>query len=136
MPDVELNWLLDDLAQRVSHIEQVLMLSRDGLAVGSSSGLGREDAERLSAIAAGFQSLGRGAAEYLTADRVRQIIVEMSGKFLFITASGEHGCLAVVTAEGADLGMVAYEMAMVANRVSGFMPAPRRSLQHNASGKL
>jgi predicted regulator of Ras-like GTPase activity (Roadblock/LC7/MglB family) len=136
MPDVELNWLLDDLAQRVTHIEQVLMLSRDGLAVGASSALGKEDAERLAAIAAGFQSLGRGAAEYLIADQVRQIIVEMSGKFLFITSAGQHGCLAVVTAAGADLGMVAYEMAMVAKRVSGFMPRPRRSLQPHVSGNL
>src|SRR5262245_13691001 len=56
----ELNWLLDDLATRVAAVRQAVILSTDGLAVGYSKGLSREDAEHLSAVAAGFQSLARG----------------------------------------------------------------------------
>lgn len=57
----ELNWLLDDLTTRVGAVRQAVILSTDGLAVGFSKGLLREDAEHLSAVAAGFQSLARGA---------------------------------------------------------------------------
>src|SRR6476661_8483801 len=53
----ELNWLLDDLTTRVGAVRQAVILSTDGLAVGFSKGLSREDAEHLSAVAAGFQSL-------------------------------------------------------------------------------
>jgi uncharacterized protein len=126
MTSVESTWLLDDLMTRIREIEQVVALSRDGLAVASSSSLDREDAERLAAIAAGFQSLGRAAAEYVGAENVRQLMLEMSGKYLLITAAGQHGCLAVITSSGADIGLVAYEMALLAGRVAGLMPGGRK----------
>lgn len=124
MPSVNVTWLLDDLAQRVPGIERVVMLSRDGLPVGASGRLDKDEAERLAAIAAGFQSLARGAADYLDASSVRQVIVEMYGKYLFVVAVGQHGCLAVVASAQAEVGLVAYEMAMLARRVSGHLPAP------------
>ncbi len=55
----ELNWLLDDLISRVGAVRQAVILSTDGLVVGASQGLSREDSEHLSAVAAGFQSLAR-----------------------------------------------------------------------------
>ena len=55
--DADLSWLLDDLVTRVAQIDKALILSRDGLAIGASRGFTREDAEHLSAVAAGFQSL-------------------------------------------------------------------------------
>ena len=41
----DLNWLLDDLVARVAQIDKAVILSRDGLAIGASQGLTREDAE-------------------------------------------------------------------------------------------
>jgi predicted regulator of Ras-like GTPase activity (Roadblock/LC7/MglB family) len=43
----DLNWLLDDLVARVTQIDKAVILSRDGLAIGASQGLSREDAEHL-----------------------------------------------------------------------------------------
>ena len=57
-----MNWVLDDLVRRVDGISQAVLLSRDGLTLGASQGLTREDAEHLAAVAAGLQSLARGAA--------------------------------------------------------------------------
>jgi predicted regulator of Ras-like GTPase activity (Roadblock/LC7/MglB family) len=124
--NVDINWLLDDLVNRNPEIEKAVVLSRDGLASGSSSVLTQEAAERLAAIAAGFHSLARGAAGYLGTEQVRQIIVEMSGAFLFVTEAGENGCLAVVTRDTADLGLVAYETALLVNRISMHLPPLRR----------
>ena len=67
----DLNWLLDDLVARVAQIDKAVILSRDGLAIGASQGLTREDAEHLSAVAAGFQSLARGAGRHFGGGRVR-----------------------------------------------------------------
>ncbi|MET9343925.1 MULTISPECIES: roadblock/LC7 domain-containing protein [unclassified Nonomuraea] len=113
----ELNWLLDDLTTRVGAVRQAVILSTDGLAVGYSKGLSREDAEHLSAVAAGFQSLARGAGRHFGGGDVRQTIVEMEAAFLFVTAAGQGTCLAVLANADADVGHIAYEMAMLVKRV-------------------
>lgn len=58
----ELNWLLDDLVNRVAGIRKVLVLSGDGLPTGVSQDLTREDSEHLAAVASGFHSLAKGVA--------------------------------------------------------------------------
>ena len=123
----DMTWLLDDLAVRVPEIEQAVMLSRDGLAVSSSSSLPREDAERLAAIAAGFYSLARGSAASLGGDQTRHIIVEMTGRFLIVAAAGPDGCIGAVASAGARLGVVAYEITLLARRAAAHLPGPRRA---------
>jgi len=121
-----LTWLLDDLVDRIPSVEQAVVLSADGLMMGASAELSREDAEHLSAMAAGFQSLAKGASRHFRAGPVRQTVVEMESAFLFVTAAGQGACLAVLAASDADLGLVAYEMAMLVTRVGEFMQAPVR----------
>ena len=121
-----LTWLLDDLVDRVPSVEQAVVLSADGLMMGASAALSREDAEHLSAMAAGFQSLAKGASRHFRAGPVRQTVVEMEAAFLFVTAAGQGACLAVLAASDADLGLIAYEMAMLVTRVGEFMQAPDR----------
>ena len=38
-----LDWLLDDLVTRVAQIDKAVILSRDGLAIGASADLAREE---------------------------------------------------------------------------------------------
>ncbi|MGH3344679.1 MAG: roadblock/LC7 domain-containing protein [Carbonactinosporaceae bacterium] len=113
----ELNWLLDNLVDRVAQVRQAVVLSRDGLLLGTSSDLGRDEGERLSAVAASFQSLARGAGREFGGGSVRQTIIEMETAFLFVTAAGQGACLAVLSAANADVGLIAYEMAMLVKRV-------------------
>jgi predicted regulator of Ras-like GTPase activity (Roadblock/LC7/MglB family) len=122
----KLTWLLDDLVERVPTVEQAVVLSADGLLMGASAGMTREGAEHLSAMAAGFQSLAKGASRQFGAGPVRQTVVEMESAFLFVTAAGQGACLAVLAAADADLGLVAYEMAMLVTRVGANMNAPGR----------
>lgn len=121
--NVNINWMLDDLVARIPQIEKAVVLTRDGLATGASGVLVQEDAERLAAMAAGLHGLARGAAAYLIAYDVRQVIVEMAGAYMFITAAGDNGCLAVVTNDTVDLGLIAYETALLVKRVSAHLPA-------------
>src|SRR6202161_1520065 len=112
----ELSWLLDDLVRRVPQVSKAVMLTQDGLAIGASAGLSREDAEHLAALAAGFQSMARGAGQHFGGGRVRQPIIEMESAFLFVSAAGHGTCLAVLTTGDADIGLVAYEMAVLVRR--------------------
>jgi predicted regulator of Ras-like GTPase activity (Roadblock/LC7/MglB family) len=122
-----LTWLLDDLVERVPSARQAVVLSADGLLMGASSNMAREDAEHLSAMAAGFQSLAKGASRHFHAGPVRQTVVEMESAFLFVTAAGQGACLTVLAESDADLGLIAYEMAMLVTRVGEYMIAPERA---------
>ncbi|MFG3661840.1 roadblock/LC7 domain-containing protein [Streptomyces sp. NPDC047706] len=131
----ELDWLLDDLVLRVHEVRHAVVLSNDGLAVGASTGLGREDAEHLAAVASGFHSLAKGAGRHFGAGGVRQTMVEMDDAFLFVAAAGDGSCLAVLTAVTADIGLVAYEMARLVKRVGEHLyTAPRMNARPPAAG--
>jgi predicted regulator of Ras-like GTPase activity (Roadblock/LC7/MglB family) len=112
----QLDWLLDDLVQRVGQVSKAVILSQDGIALGTSGTLERDDAEHLAALAAGFQSLARGAGRHFGGGGVRQTIIEMETGFLLVSAAGSGTCLAVIAEQGADLGLVAYEMAILVRR--------------------
>ncbi|MEU1117928.1 MULTISPECIES: roadblock/LC7 domain-containing protein [unclassified Streptomyces] len=126
----ELDWLLDDLVLRVGEVRHAVVLSSDGLPVGASTGLGREDAEHLAAVASGFHSLAKGAGRHFRAGGVRQTMVEMDDAFLFVAAAGDGSCLAVLTSVTADIGLVAYEMARMVKRVGEHLETPARFAEH------
>ena len=122
----QLNWLLDNLVDQVEHVQRALVLSRDGLVVAASRGLTSEDSEHLSALAAGLQSLARGAGRHFRAGEVRQTIIEMDFAFLFVIAAGRGTCLAVLTSADANVGIIAYEMAMLVRRMGKYLAAEPR----------
>lgn len=112
-----LDWLLDDLTQRISFIRHALVLSNDGLVTAKSEGLERADAEHLAAVSSGLHSLAKGSGEYFRAGRVRQTMIEFNEGVLFVTAAGDGSCLCVLAGADADIGQVAYEMTLLVNRV-------------------
>lgn len=125
-PHADLNWLLDDLVQRVVGAQHAVVLSADGLLIGRSRGLSKDDSEHLSAMASAFQSLARGTGRHFGGGAVRQTIVEMEHAFLFVTAAGRGACLAVLAEEQADVGMIAYEMNLLVKRVGAYLTAAPR----------
>jgi predicted regulator of Ras-like GTPase activity (Roadblock/LC7/MglB family) len=122
----QLSWLLDNLVDQVEHVQQALILSRDGLVVAASRGLSPEDSEHLSALAAGLQSLARGAGQHFRTGQVRQTIIEMDSAFLFVMAAGRGTCLAVLTGADANVGLIAYEMAMLVRRMGKYLATESR----------
>jgi predicted regulator of Ras-like GTPase activity (Roadblock/LC7/MglB family) len=108
------------------------VLSADGLLLGASADLDRADAEHLCALASGFSSLAKGATRHVGGGAVRQTVVEMESAYLFVTAAGQGACLAVVSGADADIGLVAYEMAMLVIRVGENLSAPARTAATDA----
>jgi predicted regulator of Ras-like GTPase activity (Roadblock/LC7/MglB family) len=121
-----MNWVLDDLVKRVDGISQAVVLSRDGLTLGASQGLSREDAEHMAAVAAGIQSLARGAALRFDGGQARQSIIHMDRALLFVMAAAQGSCLAVLCKTDADHGLIAYEMAMLVKRLGQYLAANPR----------
>ncbi|MER5178158.1 roadblock/LC7 domain-containing protein [Streptomyces sp. NPDC002896] len=129
----ELGWLLDDLTNRVDSVHHVLVLSTDGLVTGASTGLRREDAEHLAAVSSGLHSLAKGSGRHFGAGGVRQTMIEFDEAVLFVTAAGDGSCLCVLTSAEADIGQVAYEMALLVNRVGEHLAVDTR---HRASSPV
>jgi predicted regulator of Ras-like GTPase activity (Roadblock/LC7/MglB family) len=123
----ELDWLLEELVAQVPAITHAVVLSGDGLPVGTSKELSRDDGERFAAIASGFHSLAKGAGRHFRAGRVVQTLVELEDGFLFVVAAGEGSCLAVFSDVGVDVGLVAYEMARLVKRVGAHLGTPARN---------
>lgn len=123
----DLNWLLDDVVERVVGARHAIVLSADGLLVGRSQAMSSEDGEHLAAMASAFQSLARGAGRHFGGGQVRQTVVEMDHAFLFVTAAGRGACLAILGGEDADVGLIAYEMNLLVKQVGKFMQATPRT---------
>ncbi|MFB4298138.1 roadblock/LC7 domain-containing protein [Actinomadura sp. NTSP31] len=123
----DLGFLLDDLVHRLPHARNAVVLSADGLLMASSAGMGQDDGEHLSAVAAGIQSLAKGAGTRFGGGPVRQTIVEMQSAFLLVTVAGKGACLAVLAAAEADVGLIAYEMAMLVTSMGHHLTSPSRS---------
>src|SRR6516162_2642057 len=132
-PSEQLGWLLDNLVSRVANVSQALVLSRDGLVVAKSRGMSQEQADHLSALAAGVHSLARGTGQQVGGGQVRQTIIEMESAFLFVMAAGRGTCLAVLASAGTNLGVMAYEMAMLVRRMGTHLTAEPRSPEHPAA---
>ncbi len=126
----QLGWLLDNLVSGVANVRQALVLSRDGLVVAKSQNMSREQGDHLSALAAGVQSLARGAGQQVGGGEVRQTIIEMDSAFLFVMAAGLGTCLAVLASADANLGVMAYEMAMLVRRMGVHLAAAPRPAAH------
>jgi predicted regulator of Ras-like GTPase activity (Roadblock/LC7/MglB family) len=120
------DWLLNDFVQRIPAAQQAVVLSVDGLLLGASAGLTQTDAEHLAAVASGFASLARSAGRHFRGGAVRQTIVEMDQAFLFVTAAGSGACLAVLSTADSDIGLLAYEMAMLVERIGHTLSTPPR----------
>jgi predicted regulator of Ras-like GTPase activity (Roadblock/LC7/MglB family) len=123
----QLSWLLDDLTQRVTEVGHAIVLSSDGLLLAGSRALPQEEAQRLAAVASGFHSLAKGTGRHFGGGAVRQTVVEMEMGYLFVSAAGENACLAVLAPEGADIGLVAYEMARLVTRVGQHLAVADRN---------
>ena len=123
-------WLLNDLPSRVAGVRDAVLLSDDGLLIAASRGLSQDDAEYLAAVAAGFQSLSRGAGRRFGGGLVRQTVIEMDSAFLFVTAAGWRSCLAVLSSGECDVGLIAYEMAVLVQRVGTALSTAQRLGNH------
>ncbi|MGN2639183.1 roadblock/LC7 domain-containing protein [Nocardia takedensis] len=122
----DLNWLLDDLVDRLAGVRHAVVLSTDGLLLGRSTAMSREDAEHFSAMASTLYGLARSAGSRFDGGKVRQAVIELDRAVLFVTSAGDNACLALQASENANLGMVAYEMNVTVQRVGPYLSTPAR----------
>jgi uncharacterized protein len=125
-----LNWLVDNFAKNTPGVAHAMVVSADGLPLAVSNRLDRPKADQLAAIASGLASLTQGAAVCFQGGPVKQTVVEMEQGFLFIMSISDGSCLAVLAASACNVGVVAYEMAVLVARAGEVLtPTLRAELQ-------
>lgn len=129
----ELDWLVNDFAQRIAGVSHALVVSADGLKLAVSDRVGETRADQLAAVASGLASLTRGAARCFEAEPVNQTIVEMGGGYLFVTSVGDGSALAVFARPDCDIGMIGYEMTLLVARAGKILSSPVR-IGHEHAG--
>ena len=91
-----LNWLVQNFAERVPGVNEAVVVSSDGLPIATSSGLDRDAADRFAAVSSGLIGLAYGAAGRFGGGAVNEVIIEMENAFLFVTGISDGSCLACV----------------------------------------
>ena len=123
-------WLVTDFTERVPGVAHAVVVSADGLLLTSSARLPTDRAEQLAAVASGLTSLTAGAARCFEAGAVRETVVEMERGVMVLMAISDGSALAVLAAPNCDIGQVAYEMALLVERVGQMLtPELRAELQ-------
>ena len=125
-PVQDLSWLITNLAERVPDVAHAIVVSSDGLPLAISAGFPQEHADQLAAITSGLASLTQGASRVFEGGAVVQTVVEMYRGVLVVMAISNGASLAVL-ATSTDLGLVAYEMTLLVERVGRVLTPAARS---------
>jgi predicted regulator of Ras-like GTPase activity (Roadblock/LC7/MglB family) len=124
------NWLVGNFARATPGVAHAMVVSADGLPVAVSERLDRPRADQLAAIASGLASLTVGASRCFGGGLVKQTVVEMEGGFMFVMSISDGSCLTVLAASSCNVGVVAYEMAVLVARAGDVLtPSLRAELQ-------
>jgi uncharacterized protein len=130
----DLNWLITTFVERVPAVAHAIVVSADGLPLAFSAGFPEDRADQLAAVTSGLTSLTQGAARVFEAGSVIQTVVEMEGGLLLVMAISNGSSLAVLAAPDCDMGLVAYEMTLLVERVGrALTPGPREGLRRERS---
>lgn len=115
------NWLLANFVRNTDGVRDAVAVSSDGLLIAVSEGLNRTDADHLSAVVSGLSSLARSASKRYDFDGVKLIMIEMGRGFLLVSSIRDGSCLGVLADSSGELGLVGYEMAVLADRAGDLL---------------
>ncbi len=114
--------------ERVPAVAHGVVVSSDGLPLACSHGFPPDRVDQLAAVTSGLTSLTQGAARVFEGGSVAQTVVEMQRGLLIVMSISDGSSLAVLAASHCDMGLVAYEMTLLVERVGrALTPEIRRA---------
>ncbi|MBG0812903.1 roadblock/LC7 domain-containing protein [Planomonospora sp. ID82291] len=124
------NWLITEFVKEMPGVAHAVIVSTDGLPLAYSQGFPKDRADQLAAITAGLISLTQGAARVFEGGPVVQTVIEMQRGLLLTMSISDGSALAVLASPDCDMGLVAYQMTLLAERAGQTLtPALRAELQ-------
>ena len=116
----QLSTALDDFLTISTEVEAAAVVSADGLPMASALPPHVEE-DRLAAMSAALLTLGERAASELGKGELGQVFIEGPKGHVILMAAGRDCVLVCVTAHGAKIGLVLFEMRRIAERVARAM---------------
>jgi predicted regulator of Ras-like GTPase activity (Roadblock/LC7/MglB family) len=113
----DFGWLLDNFAASTPGVRHALIVSSDGLPLITAGGMSPDLADPLAAMTSGIISLGNNIADKVGDAGCDQLMLKFpTGHFLFMGIGNLAG-FAVLVRNGANLGVVAHQMAQLVDAV-------------------
>lgn len=125
----DLNWLVTNFVERVPSAAHAIVVSSDGLPLAHSEGFPADRVDQLAAVTSGLTSLTQGASRVFEGGTVTQTVVDMQRGLLIVMSISDGSSLAVLAAADCDMGLVAYEMTLLVERVGGVLTPQVRGAQ-------
>lgn len=116
----QLSTALDDFLTISTEVEAAAVVTADGLPMASALPPHVEE-DRLAAMSAALLTLGERAASELGKGDLAQVFIEGPKGHVILMAAGRDCVLVCVTARGAKVGLVLFEMRRIAERVARVM---------------
>ena len=113
----EFSWIVENFAASTPGVSHALIVSADGLPLIAAGGMPADLADPLAAMTSGIISLGNNIAGKVGQVGCEQVMLKFpQGHFLFMSIGSLAG-FAVLVREGANLGVIAHQMAQLVDAV-------------------
>jgi hypothetical protein len=113
----DFGWLIDNFAASTPGVSHALIVSSDGLPLIAAGSMSPDLADPLAAMTSGIISLGNNIAGRVGEPGCDQVMLKFpTGHFLFM-GIGHLAGFAVLVRTGANLGVVAHQMAQLVDAV-------------------
>ena len=110
-------FILDRFVSETDGVRYAQTVSADGMHLAASGGLEPAQIDTFAAIASGLASLTDSAVENFDLGTVTRQIIEASDGWILVARISETAAMGVVASSEADLGLVGYEMAVLAKQL-------------------
>lgn len=116
-PDGGLGFILQSFVNDADGVTFAQTVSADGMHLAASTGYSEATHETFAAIASGLASLTEGAVKNFGLGEFTRQIIEATYGWILVARVSETASMGVVAEADADLGMVGYEMTLLAQRL-------------------
>ena len=118
-----LDRILHDLLHETPGIDAAAVVSFDGLPMASALPAGMDE-DRVAAMSAALLSLAERAAQGLGRGDLSQVYLEGEHGAVFLVSAQDEGVLVAVSAPGAKVGLMLFEVRLAAARVGEVLAGP------------
>ncbi|MEW2549458.1 roadblock/LC7 domain-containing protein [Streptomyces sp. NPDC047002] len=120
------SWVLQPLLD-VQHTDFACVFSADGLLMGKTENVDRDDADRFAAGATGLQALSRSVGTAANeAAAWLQTVVETTDGYVLLVAAGEGAYLGVQTGRDVDLERLTFKVQQLVQSINSYLSAAPR----------
>ncbi|MHA2363723.1 MAG: roadblock/LC7 domain-containing protein [Candidatus Hodarchaeales archaeon] len=115
---LQISNLLDDSKSRITEIEGLLLVTRDGLPIAATELSETTDEDRMSAMTAASLNLAERVVLELAKGELKEMIIKGDNGLVIIIQAGEEAVLTATTATDAKLGLLLLELKRTAKAVT------------------